>query len=101
MAPETDNPVRGIEWNRRSWGYVYLVSLVSWTLLGIALGLNSWTSASDRNDHRSFADMMILPIGRFEVFAALTPLVVYFATRFPLARKRLARNLSLHILGFV
>jgi len=100
MAPDTELPVRGIAWNRRSWGRVYLASIVGWTLLGIALGLNAWTTASDRNDHRSFADMMVLPIGRFEVFAALTPLVIYFATRYPIGRKHLARNLGLHILGF-
>jgi two-component system, LytTR family, sensor kinase len=77
------------------------VSVGLWTLFGLFLGSQTYL-AYRRSDmpfswHRIFA----LELAYAYVWAALTPLVLFLAKRYPIVRERWLRNLLVHLLASV
>ena len=72
-----------------------------WTLFGVFLASQSTLAFSRRSNPFSWQRIVLAEMAFAYIWAALTPLVLWLAQRFPLERTRLTRSLAIHIFASV
>ena len=72
-----------------------------WTIAAICGGLADYLFADLLGRHPAFWAVFRRPLTEQWIWAALTPLVLFVAHRFPLARPALARAIAVHVAAFL
>jgi len=72
-----------------------------WTIAAICGGLADYLLAELLGRHPAFWAVFQRPLTEQWIWAALTPLVLFVAHRFPLARPALARAIVVHVAAFL
>jgi sensor histidine kinase YesM len=79
----------------RRWARAALI-LTCWTLFGLFLTSQTWLMFSRRNVPVRLGRVMLSEMAFAYVWAALTPLVLHLARRFPMERQQWRRSLLVH-----
>lgn len=76
-----------------------LVVLAGWTLMAALFTPQHWVLSRRAPNPPHWVDLFLGNIVMFWVWAALTPLILWFGRRFPLERPRLWQHLLAHLAG--
>jgi two-component system, LytTR family, sensor kinase len=84
----------------RRWLRAFFIIGV-WTLFGVFLASQSTLAFSRSVRPFSWQRILLVEMSFTYIWAALTPLVLWLARRFPLERGRLTRSLTVHVLASI
>ncbi|MFL6277024.1 MAG: sensor histidine kinase [Blastocatellia bacterium] len=84
----------------RRWLRAFFIIGV-WTLFGVFLASQSTLAFSRSVRPFSWQRILLVEMSFAYIWAALTPLVLWLAQRFPLERGRLTRSLTVHVLASI
>lgn len=76
--------------------YRGLAVLAAWTLVAMLLAAQAWFAAHERGEALAWARASIVWLSWAATWAALTPVALWLAARFPLERPRLLPALAVH-----
>lgn len=76
-----------------------LAVLVAWTLVAMLLAGQAWFAANVRGESLAWAHASLVWLAWAATWAALTPLALRLAARFPVERPRLLPSLAVHALA--
>lgn len=76
-----------------------VVVLAAWTLVAMLLAGQAWFAAQVRGEPLALARAMVIWLAWAAAWAALTPVVLRLATRFPLQRPGVLRALAIHAIA--
>ena len=79
--------------------YRGLAVLAAWTLLAMLLAGQAWFAASVRGESLAWGRASLVWLAWAATWAALTPLALRLAARFPVERPRLLPSLAVHALA--
>jgi two-component system LytT family sensor kinase len=85
----------------RRWLRILLLDVLVWAVVAVILAGQGYLSSAYRGRPSSWSSTLAYSFSFYAIWALLTPMVLWLAARVPLARRRLARSLAVHVAASV